>query len=319
MTYSARRVLAQSIVLCAVLAFVGWFAFNVSRNLETAGLRLDFGFLGNAASFMVGDSLVAFESGQSLLRAFAAGLSNTLTVSVLSVIGATMLGVSVGIARLSQTSLVRRAAQGYVEIIRNTPLLMQLFFWHSLFTHGLPSAREATPWFGCVLLTNRGLYLPGLGGDGGSLLSCPALQGFNVVGGMSVSPEFAGLLIGLVIYGASYISEIVRGSILAVPRGQTEAAMAIGLSRFGTLRLVVLPQALRTMVPPLTSQYLNLFKSSSLAVAVGYPELMRVSVAATNQTGHALECVVIVMLVYLSISLGIAACMNLYNRRQIAR
>jgi general L-amino acid transport system permease protein len=320
MTYTARRRLIQAAALLAVLALGGWFAQNVARNLTAAGLQLNFSFLQDEALFAVGDSLVPFEAGQSLLRAFAAGLANTLTVSLLAIAGATLLGVTVGIARLAQTPLIRRVAQGYVETIRNTPLLLQLLFWHSLLTHGLPAARDATPWFGCVLLTNRGLFLPGFGGEGaGGWLTCPALAGFNIVGGTSVSPEFAGLLIGLVIYGGSYISEVVRGSILAVPRGQTEAALAIGLDRFDTLRLVVLPQALRSMVPPMTSQYLNLLKSSSLAVALGYPELMRVSVAATNQSGHALECVAIVMLVYLCISLGIAACMNFYNHRQLKR
>lgn len=318
MTYRARRWLAQAAAICAVMAVAAWFISNVARNLSAAGLRLDFGFLEGAATFAVGESLVPFESGQSLLRAFVAGMSNTVTVSALAILGATVLGVTIGIARISPTSLIRRTAQAYVETIRNTPLLLQLLFWHSLMTQGFPNALEASPILGCVFLTNRGLYLPALGGNGESWLSCPELTGFNITGGMSVSPEFAGLLIGLVIYGGSYISEIVRGGILAVPRGQTEAALACGLNRFDALRLVVLPQALRTMVPPMTSQYLNLLKSSSLAVTVGYPELMRVSIAATSQTGHALECIAIVMLVYLFISLGIAACMNLYNRRQLA-
>jgi general L-amino acid transport system permease protein len=204
--------------------------------------------------------------------------------------------------------LLRTLAAAYVEFIRNSPLLVQLFFWYALITEGLPAPREALHPLPGVFLTNRGFYFPLPG-------NAPVLEGFNFAGGMVVTPEFATLLVGLSIYTAAFIAEIVRAGVLAVSRGQWEAAFAIGLTRAQALRRVVMPQALRVIIPPTASQYLNIAKNSSLAVAIGYPDLVAVANTAINQTGQAIEGVAIIMAVYLTISLSISALMNWYNAR----
>jgi general L-amino acid transport system permease protein len=192
--------------------------------------------------------------------------------------------------------------------VRNVPLLVQLFFWYALITEALPAARDALHPLPGVFLSNRGIYFPSFSG-------VPVLEGFNFAGGASVSPEFAALLIGLAIYTAGFIAEIVRAGILSVARGQWEAAQAVGLTQPQTLRHVVLPQALRVIVPPMTSQYLDLTKNSSLAVAIGYPDLVSIVNTTMNQTGQAIEGIAIIMGVYLTISLSISALMNWYNAR----
>ncbi|HET9316800.1 MAG TPA: ABC transporter permease subunit, partial [Vicinamibacteria bacterium] len=191
----------------------------------------------------------------------------------------------------------------YVEVVRNTPLLVQLLLWYSL-SQGLPGAREAFQPLPGVFLCERGLYLPGPSGR-------PALAGFDIRGGLSVSPEFGALLVGLATYTAAFIGEIVRGGILAVGKGQTEAAAALGLSRGRTLRLVVLPQAVRVMVPSTTSQFVNLAKNSSLAVAIGYPDLLSVTTTTLNQTGQAIEAIAVATTIYLGISLSVSLAMSL--------
>jgi len=188
------------------------------------------------------------------------------------------------------------------------PLLVQLFFWYAVITEALPPPRAALAPLPGVFLTNRGIYLPTFSG-------VPALQGFNFSGGTSLSPEFAALLIGVVVYTAAFIAEIVRAGVLSVPRGQSDAGRAIGLTAFQNTRSVVLPQALRAIVPPLASQYLNLTKNSSLAVAIGYPDLVSIANTTINQTGQAIEGVALIMAVYLTISLAISALMNWYNAR----
>jgi general L-amino acid transport system permease protein len=196
--------------------------------------------------------------------------------------------------------------------VRNVPLLVQLFFWYALITEWMPGPREALSPLPGVFLSNRGLFFP-------TFTSVPELQGFNFAGGAHISPEFAALLVGLATYTAAFIAEIVRAGVLAVDRGQREAAHALGLSRPQSMRLVVLPQALRVIVPPMTSQYLNLTKNSSLAVAIGYPDLVSIANTTMNQTGQAIEGIAIIMAVYLTISLSISGFMNWYNAKIVLR
>jgi len=220
---------------------------------------------------------------------------------------ATVLGTLIGLSRLSRNSLLRGIAGAYVEFLRNVPLLVQLFFWYALITEGLPAPRDALHPLPGVFLTNRGFFFP--------TTSMPVLEGFNFSGGASISPEFAALLVGLATYTAAFIAEIVRAGVLAVRRGQVEAGLALGLGRRGLLRRIVMPQALRVIVPPLGSQYLNLIKNSSLAVAIGYPDLVSIANTGINQTGQAIEGIAVIMAVYLTISLAISALMNWYNAR----
>jgi len=221
-------------------------------------------------------------------------------------VAATVLGTFIGLCRLSKNFLLRTLSGTYIEFIRNVPLLVQLFFWYAIITEGMPGPRDALSPLPGVFLSNRGIFLP-------TLTSVPELQGFNFVGGVSMTPEFAALLIGLATYTAAFIAETVRAGILAVDRGQTEAAHALGLTRAQTLRRIVLPQALRVIVPPMTNQYLNLTKNSSLAVAIGYPDLVSIANTTMNQTGQAIEGIAVIMAVYLTISLSISAFMNWYN------
>jgi len=227
-------------------------------------------------------------------------------VSAIGVVLATGVGLAVGLSCLSKNILLKNLAAAYVEFLRNVPLLVQLFFWYAVITESMPGPREALSPLTGVFLSNRGIFIP-------TFSSAPELQGFNFVGGAALSPEFAALLIGLATYTAAFIAEIVRAGILAVDRGQGEAAHALGLSRGQTTRLVILPQALRVIVPPMTSQYLNLTKNSSLAVAIGYPDLVSIANTTMNQTGQAIEGIAIIMAVYLTISLSISAFMNWYN------
>jgi general L-amino acid transport system permease protein len=371
--YSARMrgILYQVVVVAAVLA-LGWYlVHNTLANLAARGIATGLGFLGREAGFDIGESPIAYDAGETYLKALIVGLVNTLQVSVIGIVFATFLGVAIGIARLSGNWLVARLATLYVEAVRNVPLLLQLFVWYGLVT-ALPGPREAVNPLSGLFLSNRGLKLPvpewheaygavlaalllGIiaawalrrwaterlyrtgrpfptGWVGTALvlglplavflaagapvtMDMPALTGFNFTGGMTLSPELAALLAGLVVYTATFIAEIVRSGILAVPPGQTEAALSLGLSRGQTLRLVVLPQALRVIVPPLTSQYLNLTKNSSLAVAIGYPDLVSVANTAINQTGQAVEGVAIVMAVFVTISLALSLLMNWYNAK----
>ena len=282
-------------------------------NLEERRIASGFGFLQREAGFEIGESaLLTYSASDSYLRALVVGLTNTLAIAVVGIVLATGLGTLIGLCRLSRNFLLRNLSAGYVEFVRNVPLLVQLFFWYAVITEGLPQAREALSPLPGVFLSNRGIFFPSFSG-------MPELQGFNFTGGAALSPEFAALLIGLAIYTAAFIAEIVRAGILAVDRGQTEAAHALGLSRPQTLRRIVLPQALRVIVPPMTSQYLNLTKNSSLAVAIGYPDLVSIANTTMNQTGQSIEGIAIIMAVYLTISLSISAFMNWYNRRVAMR
>ncbi len=366
-----RAVLAQLGVALAV-ALVAWYLVgNTMDNLARLSIASGFGFLDREAGFQIGETLVEFGPQDHYSTAFLVGILNTLKVSGIGILLATLLGVVLGIARLSSNWLVARIAAFYVETVRNVPLLLQLFLWYGLLTEGLPGPRQALAPLPGVFLSNRGLKLPapaddpiwawvaalfglgiiltlviaawnakrqaatgkrlsllpiGLGlilglpllvllASGGGAIDMPVLQGFNFRGGMTLSPEFAALLFGLVIYTAAFIGEIVRSGILAVPKGQTEAATALGLTRGQLLRLVVLPQALRVIIPPTTSQYLNLTKNSSLAVAIGYPDFVSIANTTINQTGQAVEGVLSIMGAYLIISLSLSFLMNWYNSR----
>jgi general L-amino acid transport system permease protein len=305
----AKGIAYQGAALAAVLGVAWFLVSNTVANLEERRIASGFGFLQREAGFEIGESFfLRYGAADSYLRALTVGLVNTLAVSAIGIVAATVLGTLVGLLRLTRNFLLRTLAALYVEFIRNVPLLVQLFFWYALITEVLPHPREALQPLPGVFLSNRGMFFPGFD-------SVPSLQGFNFAGGIGVSPEFATLLIGLGIYTAAFIAEIVRAGILAVSRGQVEAAYAVGLTSGQTTRLVVMPQALRVIVPPLTSSYLNLVKNSSLAVAIGYPDLVSIANTTMNQTGQAIEGIVTIMAVYLTISLSISALMNWYNAR----
>jgi len=369
---AVRAVIYQILVIGGVALVVWYLVSNTIHNLETRKIAAGFAFLQRESGFAIGESLIDFSPADTYLRALWVGLLNTLRVAVIGVILATILGTLVGIARLSRNWLLARAASIYVEFIRNIPLLLQLFFWWSIFRDILPATRQAMNPLPGVFLSNRGVFLPVpvsqpvhiwmwvalglaivvalairrwarqrqdltgqqfpagwtatglivglplvvfLAGGAPAQMEWPEIRGFNFVGGVTLTPEFAALLIGLITYTAGFIAEIVRAGIVAVSHGQTEAALALGLKRGQVLRLVVLPQALRVIVPPMTSQYLNLTKNSSLAVAIGYPDIVSIANTTLNQTGQAIEGIAIIMAVYLTFSLSISAFMNWYNKR----
>ena len=367
-----RGVLYQVLLLGGIAALAWYLLDNTMDNLAKARINTGFDYLGRESSFEIGESLIDYSAQNSYGRAILVGLLNTLKVSVIGIVLATILGTLLGIARLSTNWLVARLASVYVETIRNVPLLLQLFFWYALISQVFPAPRQALNPIPGVFLSNRGLrvpvladapgytyagiafligcvltylvhrwmkkrqmetgqpprtLLPALGlmiglpliawlaGGAPTALDMPQLQGFNFSGGTSLTPEFTALLVGLIIYTAAFICEIVRSGILGVNHGQTEAAKAVGLTPGQTLRLVILPQALRLIVPPMTSQYLNLTKNSSLAIAIGYPDLVAIANISINQTGLAIENIALIMAVYLTISLSISLFMNWYNAR----
>jgi general L-amino acid transport system permease protein len=308
-----RRVAYQAAAVAALAAGAWFLISNTAANLAERRIAGGFGFLDREAGFEIGESFfLRYDAGQTYLQALAVGLANTLTVSAIGIVLATVLGVAIGLLRLSGNALARGLGAAYVEFLRNVPLLVQLFFWYALITDALPGPREALEPLPHVFLSNRGIFLPGFSG-------VPTLQGFNFAGGIAISPEFGALLVGLSVYTAAFIAEIVRAGVLAVPRGQVEAGLALGLGRAPLLGRIVFPQALRVIIPPLASQYLNLVKNSSLAVAIGYPDLVSIANTTMNQTGQAIEGVAIIMAVYLTISLAISAAMNWYNARIASR
>lgn len=373
-TESGRGLIYQAVAVI-VLALVSWYLFsNTNKNLNMMQIRTGFGFLSQPAGFDIGESVFGFIPSDSYLRAFMTGLANTLRVAFAGIILATLLGTLIGIGRLSKNFLLRKLCDGYVETLRNIPLLIQLLATYLIITELLPSASDAIVLLPYTYLSKSGLQLPipvwsiswslavvgliaalccvhlirktarrkqdltgyapkifwpilltiialpsagWLLGGAPLTLDTPEVTVFNISGGVALTPEFLALLIGLTLYTASYIAEIVRAGIQAVSTGQVEASASIGLSRPQALRLVVLPQAMRVIVPPLTSQYLNLTKNSSLAVTVGYPDIVSIANTSLNQNGQALECISLIMLVYLTISLLIAAFMNWYNQRMM--
>ena len=368
-----RALFFQAVVLVAVIAFFVFIINNTLENLERRGIASGFGFLSSTAGFGILMHLIEYSEESSYGRAFLVGLLNTLLVSSLGIVLATTLGFLIGIFRLSGNWLLARLAGAYIEVIRNIPLLLQLFFWYFAILRLLPLPRQSIEIGGTIFLNIRGLYLPSPILEPGfeavalvfivaivavilvarwarrrreatgryfpTLYVCigvlvgvpmitvitrglpvswefPELKGFNFVGGLVLIPEFVALLVALSLYTVAFIAEIVRAGIQSVNRGQIEAAYSLGLKPGQTLRLVIVPQALRVIIPPLTSQYLNLTKNSSLAVAIAYPELVSVFAGTVlNQTGQAIEVIVMTMAVYLTISLLISLSMNWYNRK----
>ena len=312
----ARAIIFQGLLAAAVGLTVWYFISNAVENLLARRIASGFGFLTREAGFEIGETtFLSYNAGDTYLNALAVGLLNTLHVAMLAIVFSTLLGVSIGLARLSLNWLLAKLAAGYVEVIRNAPLVVQLFFWYAVITESFPAPGEALNPLPGVFLSNRGLAFPVIAAGIPLKLDHPVLSGFNFTGGTLLSPEFAALLIGLTLYTAAFIGEIVRAGILAVNRGQFEAAYSLGLSQRQVMGYVILPQALRVIVPPISSQYLNCTKNSSLAVAIGYPDLVSIANTSINQTGQAIEGIAIIMLVYLTISLAISSFMNWYNQR----
>lgn len=303
-----------ALLVCVLLLFAG-LGIDTVANMRHFGLRPGWGFLARPAGFAIGETPIAFSPSDSYARAVLAGLLNTVEVAAAGIVLATLAGLALAIARLSGNLLLSLLAQAYVELVRNTPLLLQLFFWSATLL-ALPPPAEAFHPLAGVFLSNRGVFLPGLAGG---RLSVPELHGFNFSGGISLSPEFAALLAGLALNSAASIAEIVRGAVSSVPAGQWDAGRAVGLTGWQVMRLVILPQAARAALPALTSSYLSLAKNSSLAVAIGFPDLASVVGTIANQTGQAFETLAILIGAYLALSLSVAAAMDRYNRVLTAR
>ncbi|MBF2017079.1 MAG: ABC transporter permease subunit [Rivularia sp. T60_A2020_040] len=279
-----------AVILAIAIAMVLWI--NVTRNLQHLGIEFGFDFLQQEASFDIGETPINYQPTDSYSRALWIGLLNTLRVAIAGIIFTTIVGISAGIPRLSDNWLVRNIALVYVEIFRNTPLLLQLLFWYSAVFLNFPNVNNRMSLGGLIYLSQDGLE----------------------VLGFRFSSELAALLIGLTFYTGAFIAEIVRGGIQSVSKGQWEAARSLGLKPGLIMRLVIFPQALRVIIPPLTSQYLNLTKNSSLAIAIGYPDIYFVASTTFNQTGKAVEVMILIMLTYLTFSLIISLIMNLFNR-----
>jgi len=369
-----RGALYQAALLALIVVFAVAIVHNVAENLARNHITSGFGFLRDTAGFDISQTLIDYSSSTSTYaRAFWVGLLNTLLVAGLGIVLATVLGLLVGVARLSGNWLVARTAGAYVTIVRNVPLLLHLLFWYNAVLKALPDFRNSLWLPGGGFLNNRGLFLPKPAFEGGAwpmvaafaagvvaaalwrtaaqrrlertgrewpvalpmlafvavppviaalasgvgaTWSFPQLGRFNVSGGAEVLPEFVALLVALSIYTAAFIAEVVRAGLMSVPVGQSEAAAALGLRRGQALRLVIIPQARRVIIPPLTNQYLNLTKNSTLAVAIGYPDLVQVFAGTVlNVTGQAVEVITITLAVYLVISLATSAAMNWYQAR----
>jgi general L-amino acid transport system permease protein len=293
--------LAQAAAGLVLLVLVAFLLGNLVRNLTAAGLLLSWGWIDNPAGFDIAETLLPFQADMPYWRGLLAGLVNTLRVVVVGLVGATLLGTLVGVAAFSSNGLLRRLARVYVEVIRNIPLLLQLVFWYFVVFLALPGGSEAIQLPG-VVLAKSGLYL-----------GSPELVNGQWQAPLRFTVEFSALLTGLVVYTAAFIAEVVRGGVAAVPRGQWEAARSLGFSHLQMLQRIVLPQALRVIVPGLNSQYISLAKNSSLAVACGYTDLYSVAETTLNQTGRAVEVVLILLGSYLLINLVISALMNGLN------
>lgn len=307
----------QALAVLLLVAVAGWLLHNLRTNLAARGIQSGFDFLLQTAGFDISEHALDFDAADPLWRAFLMGALNTLRVAVPGIVLVTVFGAAVGIGRHAANPLVRGLCTAYTELFRNVPLLVQLLMWYALLLATLPEAAEPLRLPGGALLGKAGLALPWWQTDatGHTAWTVPEATGFAYEGGLMLSPEYLTVLVGVVCYTAAFVADVVRAGIAAVPAGQVEAAASIGLSRSQALRLVVLPQALRVIVPPLANQYLNLTKNSSLAVAVGYPDVVSIAGTALNQTGRAVECIAIVMAVYLLISLATAGFTNAWNRR----
>ena len=376
MNFKIKNIIPQLVTILVVVLVFGFFTFNAQVNMENRGIEFGFGFLSQESSFDVQFSLIEYDGSHSYARAYLVGLLNTLLVAFIGIIIATILGVIVGIARLSPNYLIERAAAFYVEFFRNIPLLLQIFFWYFAALRALPLPQDTEPMFNVFFLTIKGLFVPSFVWEnldvffysiitaiisiiliknyarklqenqgkqlpvfsislglfiilplltfliGGVSLnfSIPVLKqisttSFIYEGGLGIPPELIALTLALALYTATFIAECVRAGIQGISKGQKEAAASIGLTPNQILKLVVMPQALRIIIPPTTNQYLNLTKNSSLAAAIAYPDIVLVFAGtALMQTGRAIEIVSITMLTYLSISLSISVLMNWYNK-----
>ena len=376
MNFKIKKIIPQVVTLLAVVLIFGFFTFNAQVNMDNRGIEFGYGFLSQESSFDVQFSLIEYDGSHSYARAYLVGLLNTLLVAFIGIIFATIIGVIVGIARLSTNYLIERSAAFYVEFFRNIPLLLQIFFWYFAALRALPLPQDAEAIFGIFFLTIKGLFVPRFVWEnldiffysliaaiisivvirnyarklqesegkqlpvfsislglliilpllafliGGVSLSfeMPVLEqiattSFKYTGGLGLPPELIALTLALALYTATFIAECVRAGIQGISKGQKEAAASIGLTPNQVLKLVIMPQALRIIIPPTTNQYLNLTKNSSLAAAIAYPDLVLVFAGtALMQTGRAIEIVSITMLTYLSISLAISVLMNWYNK-----
>ncbi|WP_019507474.1 amino acid ABC transporter permease [Pleurocapsa sp. PCC 7319] len=365
------RIWLQIIVVLLVLAILIVLGNNLVNNFQQKNLSLGFDFLSRRASFDIGDKLIDYRRTDPYIKAILVGLLNSLRVMVVGIVLATFLGIAVGIGRLSNNWLVRQITAVYVEIFRNTPLLLQLFFWYSVVFLNLPRIGNSVVLPGSIYLSNRGINIPWPGGTRSTWFAlgflclsviigiiiwrkrieaieqqassarilqvvllgiaiaatCALVWGLDwrqpqldreasvILGGISFSPELATLLLGLTVYTAAYIAEVVRAGIQSVSQGQWEAAKALGLKSSLVMQMIIFPQALRVMIPPLTSEYLNLAKNSSLAIAIGYSDIYSIANTIFNNTGRSVEMLLIVIVVYLIINLIISLLMNWFNAR----
>ena len=370
---TVRAWIYQFIAVIAVLGVVGYLVHNTIINLANRGITSGFGFLERTAGFGIVQHLIEYTEDDTYARVFLVGLTNTLLVSALCIVFASILGFAVGLSRLSDNWLLRKLSTIYIETFRNIPPLLQIFFWYFAVLRNLPGPRQALNAFDLAYVSNRGLYVPWptyapgswpffiallmavslsyglkrlnrhnqlktgelrrtwpaavamlilfpvlahLGFGAATHWDVPQLRGFNFRGGSVMIPELAALTLALSIYTSSFIAEVIRSGLQSVPHGQHEAARSLGLPNPVTLRQVIIPQAMRVIIPPLTSQYLNIVKNSSLAAAIGYPDMVSLFAGSVlNQTGQAIETIAITMGVYLIISLLISLLMNVYNRK----
>jgi general L-amino acid transport system permease protein len=304
-----RNLFIQAIVLGFIFVCACAIWNILQNNLNERGIEFGLEFLKDTAGFSIIMHLIAYNEQSSYGRVFWVGLLNTLLVSGIGITFATFLGLLIGLARLSSQKLISYLATIYIEIVRNIPLLLQLFIWYFVVLRSAPSPHQSISFFDSIFITNRGIYLPW------PFSGTPHLGRFNFEDGINLLPEFLALVIALTIYTAAYIGEIVRMGIISVPKSQKEASLALGLSRYQTLKLVIIPQSMRVILPPLTNQYLNLTKNSSLATAIAYPDLVSVFAGtALNQTGQAVEIIILTMAVYLFISLNISGLMLVYEK-----
>ena len=377
MNLRIKSIIPQLLTLLFVVAVIGFFTINAQLNMEERGIDFGYGFLNQESSFDVQFSLIEYDGSHSYAKAYLVGLLNTILVSVLGIIFCTIIGVIVGIARLSPNYLIRNTAAWYVEFFRNVPLLLQIFFWYYAALRALPLPENTEPLFGVTYLTVKGYYIPRLIWENFDILiysilaaiisivfirnyarklqeekgqqlpvllisvglllifpgitfitgmvqldvSLPVLKqlsktSFIYAEGISVPPELIALVLALSLYTATFVAECVRAGIQGISKGQKEAAASVGLTPNQILKLVIMPQALRIIIPPTTNQYLNLTKNSSLAAAIAYPDLVLVFAGtALMQTGRAIEIVSITMLTYLTLSLSISILMNWYNKK----
>ncbi|MBR8831162.1 MAG: hypothetical protein N5P05_002928 [Chroococcopsis gigantea SAG 12.99] len=300
-----RRLLLQGVIIILLVVILAFFGRNLILNFQRLGLVFGFGFLfdpDRPAGFAISDSPISYSPGDGYGRAVLVGLVNTLRVAILGTFGALFLGIVIGLARISNNWLVKQLSGLYVEVFRNTPLLLQLFFWYFAVFLQLPRIDNPFKIGNLIFLANSGIYLQ-------------LNSGAPFTSGLHLTSEFATLLLGLITYTAAFIGETVRGGIESIARGQWEAAKALGLKPNLVMALIIFPQALRVMIPPLTNDCLNLVKNSSLAIAIGYSDIYAVSSTIANQTGNAVEMLVVVMCTYLFLNLLISAAMNWLNSR----